>query len=36
MPRHALPDEFRIVETLPLLASGKVDRRSLAAELSET
>lgn len=36
MPRHALPDEFHILETLPLLASGKVDRRSLAAELINT
>ncbi len=36
MPRHALPDEFHIRSTLPLLASGKVDRRSLAAELNLT
>ena len=36
MPRHALPDEFRILATLPLLASGKVDRRSLAATLDHT
>ncbi len=33
LPRYAVPDEIRIVESLPLLASGKVDRRALAASL---
>ena len=36
MPRHALPDEFRVLPAFPLLASGKVDRRSLTAELINT
>ena len=30
MPRYALPDEVRILDALPLLASGKVDRQALA------
>ncbi len=34
LPRYALPDEVHVVETMPLLASGKVDRRTLAAELN--
>lgn len=36
MPRHALPDEFRVMAALPLLASGKVDRRALAATLTDS
>ena len=36
LPRYALPDEIHLVEAVPLLASGKVDRRALAAELSHT
>jgi len=36
LPRHALPDTVQVAETLPLLASGKVDRRALAAELALT
>jgi acyl-CoA synthetase (AMP-forming)/AMP-acid ligase II len=35
LPRYALPDEVRIADALPLLASGKVDRRALAAELNQ-
>ncbi len=31
MPRHAVPDEIHIVEQLPLLPSGKVDRQALLA-----
>ena len=31
MPHYAIPDEVRIVPELPLLASGKLDRRSLEA-----
>jgi o-succinylbenzoate---CoA ligase len=29
LPRHALPAELEIVEVLPLLATGKVDREAL-------
>jgi acyl-CoA synthetase (AMP-forming)/AMP-acid ligase II len=36
LPRYALPDEVHVVEIMPLLASGKVDRRTLAAELNHT
>jgi len=36
LPRYALPDEVHVVEAVPLLASGKIDRRALAAELSQT
>jgi len=31
MPHYAIPDEVRIVAELPLLASGKLDRRGLEA-----
>jgi acyl-coenzyme A synthetase/AMP-(fatty) acid ligase len=31
LPHYAVPDEVYITEELPMLASGKVDRRSLAA-----
>jgi acyl-coenzyme A synthetase/AMP-(fatty) acid ligase len=31
MPAYAIPDEVRILSELPLLASGKLDRRSLEA-----
>jgi acyl-coenzyme A synthetase/AMP-(fatty) acid ligase len=31
LPHYAVPDEVHITEELPMLASGKVDRRSLAA-----
>jgi acyl-coenzyme A synthetase/AMP-(fatty) acid ligase len=31
MPPYAIPDEFRIVTELPLLASGKLNRRALEA-----
>jgi len=31
LPPYAIPDEVHITQELPLLASGKVDRRSLAA-----
>jgi acyl-coenzyme A synthetase/AMP-(fatty) acid ligase len=31
MPQYAIPDEVRIVAELPLLASGKLDRRGLEA-----
>ncbi|MGW7575911.1 non-ribosomal peptide synthetase [Streptomyces sp. NPDC054765] len=30
LPAHLVPDEVRIVDALPLTASGKVDRRALA------
>ena len=33
LPRYALPDEVHVMQAMPLLASGKVDRRALAAEL---
>jgi acyl-CoA synthetase (AMP-forming)/AMP-acid ligase II len=33
LPRYALPDEIRVMEAMPLLATGKVDRRALAATL---
>ena len=36
LPRYALPDEVHVMDTLPLLASGKVDRRALAAQLQPT
>jgi acyl-coenzyme A synthetase/AMP-(fatty) acid ligase len=29
LPRYAIPDEVRVVDKLPLLASGKVDRQGL-------
>jgi acyl-coenzyme A synthetase/AMP-(fatty) acid ligase len=29
MPPYAIPDEVRIVTELPLLASGKLNRRAL-------
>jgi len=35
LPRHAIPDEVIIVQTLPLLANGKVDRQALVAMASE-
>jgi acyl-CoA synthetase (AMP-forming)/AMP-acid ligase II len=33
LPRYALPDEVHVMEAMPLLATGKVDRRALAAAL---
>jgi acyl-CoA synthetase (AMP-forming)/AMP-acid ligase II len=33
LPNYAIPDEVRVLKTLPMLPSGKVDRRSLAALL---
>jgi acyl-CoA synthetase (AMP-forming)/AMP-acid ligase II len=36
LPRYAMPDEVHVMSALPLLATGKVDRRALAAELSHT
>ena len=33
LPHYAIPDEVHITEELPMLASGKVDRRSLAARI---
>jgi acyl-CoA synthetase (AMP-forming)/AMP-acid ligase II len=36
LPRYAVPDEVHVMDVMPLLASGKVDRRSLAAELNQT
>lgn len=33
LPRHALPDEVHCLDALPLLASGKVDRRALAGDV---
>ena len=36
MPRYALPDEVHLVDTLPLLPSGKVDRRALAARIAQS
>jgi acyl-coenzyme A synthetase/AMP-(fatty) acid ligase len=35
LPRYAIPDEVRVADALPMLASGKVDRRALAAELNQ-
>ncbi|CAN5163227.1 hypothetical protein BH24ACT10_BH24ACT10_14980 [soil metagenome] len=34
LPRAAAPRELRVVPVLPLLASGKIDRMSLAAGTS--
>jgi len=34
LPAYAVPDELRVVPALPLLASGKLDRRALALTLS--
>jgi acyl-coenzyme A synthetase/AMP-(fatty) acid ligase len=31
LPHYAIPDEVRVIETLPLLPSGKIDRRMLEA-----
>jgi acyl-coenzyme A synthetase/AMP-(fatty) acid ligase len=36
LPRYALPDEVHVMKAMPLLASGKVDRRALAGELIPT
>ncbi len=36
LPRYALPDEVVVVDVLPTLASGKVDRQALRATVSET
>lgn len=33
LPRYAVPDEVRVLGALPLLPSGKTDRRALAADL---
>jgi acyl-coenzyme A synthetase/AMP-(fatty) acid ligase len=30
LPHYAIPDEVRVLETLPLLESGKIDRQALA------
>jgi acyl-coenzyme A synthetase/AMP-(fatty) acid ligase len=35
MPRYALPDDVHVLDSLPLLPSGKVDRRALAAGLAQ-
>jgi acyl-coenzyme A synthetase/AMP-(fatty) acid ligase len=34
LPPYAIPDEVRVIDELPKLASGKLDRRSLAALVS--
>jgi len=31
LPQYAIPDEVRMLEALPTLPSGKVDRQALAA-----
>lgn len=36
LPRFAVPDEFQVLEALPVLANGKVDRQALAALTSES
>jgi len=35
MPRHAIPDQMHILDTLPLLPSGKIDRQTLLALVVE-
>jgi acyl-CoA synthetase (AMP-forming)/AMP-acid ligase II len=35
LPRHMRPDQYRIVEALPLLANGKVDRVALMAAMTQ-
>jgi acyl-CoA synthetase (AMP-forming)/AMP-acid ligase II len=35
MPAYAVPDRIRFVDRLPLLATGKVDRRRLAQDALE-
>ena len=35
LPRHMRPDQYRIVEALPLLANGKVDRVALMADMTQ-
>jgi acyl-coenzyme A synthetase/AMP-(fatty) acid ligase len=35
LPHYAIPDEVHVTESFPLLPSGKVDRRSLAAMVIE-
>ena len=35
LPRYAMPDDIHVRDHLPMLASGKVDRRSLVASLSQ-
>ena len=34
LPRYAVPDEVRIVDSLPHLPSGKVDRRAVALRVA--
>ena len=33
LPRNAVPDSIRIIERLPLLPNGKIDRRTLASSI---
>ena len=35
LPHYAIPDEVRAIPQMPLLASGKIDRRALAALMNE-